>query len=580
MEKRLKDESIKNKLFRSLAICFVICTGVVIGAFYLVFRNELDNMHSTEMGRIVHFYSENINEVIDEMETICEVISTNYDIQQIVWKKPDKEKKLYLQERCNMNGRLALLTQSYTKVPYEIAVVLDDKRTFNYSQHSMKKDASFQKESWYKKARSITQNQWMWQETSQVFNSLIGPYLVVQKPIKNLQTNKVCGVVYVELAQTFLLDLMEDARDQNYAVSVEGSGHVLFKFGDTGKAARYTHHESAKLVNNWTMNVYMKDDVEYQLLMPVVLYFMLLIFILIVIFVMINFYFGKFITRPITQLVEKMNHLQIDSLTKPISVNTSLYEVRNLCESYNRMLKRIQRLIDHVKQEQVETQKAQYAVLQAQINPHFLYNTLDTIVWQIRTGEADAALKNLVDFSRYFRLSLGKGKQFVTIGDELEHTRIYLQLMSVRYMGQIRFSIESLDEEFLNYCCPKLILQPIVENSVNHGILEKESQSGIIKITVQKKERDIIIEIMDDGMGIRYQEVEKMNYFLRHYRQKETQQRTHGYGIFNINKRVQLLYGEEYGICIKSQYGEYTHVSVTLPAIAGGKEHGETDDCR
>lgn len=569
MKKHPESKSIKNKLFRSLAICFSICTGVVVGAFYFVFHSELDNMRSTEMSRIIYFYSEKFNNLVDEMETICEVISTNYDIQQTIWEKPSKDKKIYLRERCDMNGRLALLTQSYTKVPYEIALVLDDGRTFNYSQHSMKKDVQFQGQKGYERALVFPQRLWTWQKTSRVFNSLIGPYLIVQEPVKNLQTNEVCGIAYVELAETFLSDLLGDTRDQSYAVNVETGGHVLFQIGDAEMIKRHTHHESAELANNWTMNVYSKVDVEYQLVMQVALYFLLLIFILIMVFVIINFYFGKFITRPIIQLVDKMNHLKIDSLTKPISVDTSLYEVRNLCESYNRMLKRIQRLIDHVKQEQTETQKAQYAVLQAQINPHFLYNTLDTIAWQIRTDEADAALKNLVDFSRYFRLSLGKGKQFVTVGEELEHTRIYLHLMSVRYMGQIRFSITSLTEDILNYCCPKLILQPIVENSVNHGILERESQSGIITITVQKQEKDIFIEIMDDGMGIEHRELEKMNYFLRHSGQKELHQEPHGYGIFNINKRIQLLYGERYGIHIKSQSGEYTRVSVTIPALQG-----------
>ena len=592
-------KTIANKLFWSLALFFTICFVIVIISMSLLFQNEVDGIRKTETSRVTGYYSENFNKVINEMETICNIIGNNYDIQQMIRKNPPDNKKEYLKERCDINGRLALLVQSYTDVPYEIAFFLDDGRSFSYARYSLERDAEIQQAQWYKDTKK-QERIWSYGSEKKVFNSLVDSYMSLQIPMLNIKTNQACGVIYVALGIDDIRTLFSEV-DTGYSIQILSDSEVLIELGSIiENKMRGENKEQKELDNGWLMKVCLGDYSSMISDETYIFYFILLFLLLFSVFMIINFYFRRYITKPIMQLSREMKHLKMDSLTKPLQIRTSLDEVTTLTEGYNRMLKRIQNLLENVRQEQIENQKAQYAVLQAQINPHFLYNTLDTITWQIRTGETEKALKNLMDFSKYFRLSLSKGRQFISLESELEHTRIYLSLMSVRYLGQITYSIDCQTEEILSCQCPKLILQPIVENSVNHGILKKKSQSGVIAIAVQKVEQDIWIDIRDDGIGIAKEELECIREKLRvsaldytgveksegkaiekqkklEYSTVESQedwkkkedQNSKGYGIININRRIELLYGKRYGIQIFSVEGEYTLVRVTLPVKEG-----------
>lgn len=592
-------KTIANKLFWSLALFFTICFVIVIISMSLLFQNEVDGIRKTETSRVTGYYSENFNKVINEMETICNIIGNNYDIQQMIRKNPPVNKKEYLKERCDINGRLALLVQSYTDVPYEIAFFLDDGRSFSYARYSLERDAEIQQAQWYKDTKK-QERIWSYGSEKKVFNSLVDSYMSLQIPMLNIKTNQACGVIYVALGIDDIRTLFSEV-DTGYSIQILSDSEVLIEQGSIiENKMRGENKEQKELDNGWLMKVCLGDYSSMISDETYIFYFILLFLLLFSVFMIINFYFRRYITKPIMQLSREMKHLKMDSLTKPLQIRTSLDEVTTLTEGYNRMLKRIQNLLENVRQEQIENQKAQYAVLQAQINPHFLYNTLDTITWQIRTGETEKALKNLMDFSKYFRLSLSKGRQFISLESELEHTRIYLSLMSVRYLGQITYSIDCQTEEILLCQCPKLILQPIVENSVNHGILKKKSQSGVIAIAVQKVEQDIWIDIRDDGIGIAKEELECIREKLRvseldytgaeksegkaiekqkklEYSTVESQedwkkkedQNSKGYGIININRRIELLYGKRYGIQIFSVEGEYTLVRVTLPVKEG-----------
>lgn len=592
-------KTIANKLFWSLALFFTICFVIVTISISLLFQNEVDGIRKTETSRVTGYYSENFNKVINEMETICNIIGNNYDIQQMIRKNPPDNKKEYLKERCDINGRLALLVQSYTDVPYEIAFFLDDGRSFSYARYSLERDAEIQQAQWYKDTKK-QERIWSYGSEKKVFNSLVDSYMSLQIPMFNIKTNQACGVIYVALGIDDIRTLFSEV-DTGYSIQILSGSEVLIELGSIiENKMRGENKEQKELDNGWLMKVCLGDYSSMISDETYIFYFILLFLLLFSVFMIINFYFRRYITKPIMQLSREMKHLKMDSLTKPLQIRTSLDEVTTLTEGYNRMLKRIQNLLENVRQEQIENQKAQYAVLQAQINPHFLYNTLDTITWQIRTGETEKALKNLMDFSKYFRLSLSKGRQFISLESELEHTRIYLSLMSVRYLGQITYSIDCQTEEILSCQCPKLILQPIVENSVNHGILKKKSQSGVIAIAVQKVEQDIWIDIRDDGIGIAKEELECIREKLRvsaldytgaeksegkaiekqkklEYSTVESQedwkkkedQNGKGYGIININRRIELLYGKRYGIQIFSVEGEYTLVRVTLPVKEG-----------
>lgn len=198
--------------------------------------------------------------------------------------------------------------------------------------------------------------------------------------------------------------------------------------------------------------------------------------------------------------------------------------------------------------------------MQSQINPHFLYNTLDMINWlslKNSTGEVNSAVRALANF---YRLSLSGGKDIVTIADELKHVSYYLQIQNIRFGDKIK-SVIDVDKDVLEYSIPKITLQPIVENAIHHGILEKPDKTGVITVKGRKIENTIIITVSDDGIGIPEENLKSIMLY-------ESLSKTgSSYGIKNINERIKLIYGNDYGLNCTSVYGKGTTVEIRLAAV-------------
>ena len=216
---------------------------------------------------------------------------------------------------------------------------------------------------------------------------------------------------------------------------------------------------------------------------------------------------------------------------------------------------------EQVKEEQKQLRKAEFELLQAQINPHFLYNTLDAIVWSAEAGNQKQVVKMVGSLSDFFRTSLNKGKEIVTIKEELQHVRSYLEIQQIRYQDILTYEIDA-EDEIGGYKIPKITVQPIVENALYHGIKNKR---GGGKITVNGKSDgdDIVITVHDDGMGMDIDRLQQVQQSLVSGDENEKAI----YGLYNVNERIRLEFGEEYGIKIESIHGIGTTVTVRLPKI-------------
>ncbi|WP_026670849.1 sensor histidine kinase [Butyrivibrio sp. AE3006] len=216
---------------------------------------------------------------------------------------------------------------------------------------------------------------------------------------------------------------------------------------------------------------------------------------------------------------------------------------------------------EQVKEEQKQLRKAEFELLQAQINPHFLYNTLDAIVWSAEAGNQKQVVKMVGSLSDFFRTSLNKGKEIVTIKEELQHVRSYLEIQQIRYQDILTYEIDA-EDEIGGYKIPKITVQPIVENALYHGIKNKR---GGGKITVNGKSDgdDIVITVHDDGMGMDFDRLQQVQQSLVSGDENEKAI----YGLYNVNERIRLEFGEEYGIKIESIHGIGTTVTVRLPKI-------------
>jgi len=238
-------------------------------------------------------------------------------------------------------------------------------------------------------------------------------------------------------------------------------------------------------------------------------------------------------------------------------------EITELGMSFNIMIAKIKDLLDAKVKEQEYLKKAELRALQAQINPHFLYNTLDTIIWMAEAKQTDRVIEIVSALSSFFRISLSKGRDWITIGEEIERTRSYLTIQKIRYRDILDFKIE-IDDQILDFTILKLILQPLVENALYHGIKNKRHGGTIIVRAFQKKENEISLEVEDNGIGFT---PEKLALVQADLEDDSGDIRLEaGFGIDNVNKRIKLYYGKQYGLSIRSEYSVGTCVTLLIPA--------------
>ncbi|MBQ3793381.1 MAG: sensor histidine kinase [Lachnospiraceae bacterium] len=214
-----------------------------------------------------------------------------------------------------------------------------------------------------------------------------------------------------------------------------------------------------------------------------------------------------------------------------------------------------------VTREQKRLRKAELDLLQAQINPHFLYNTLDAIVWSAEAGNQKQVVSMVGSLSDFFRTSLNRGKEIITIREELQHVRSYLEIQQIRYQDILSYEI-SVPEDIFEYRIPKITLQPLVENALYHGIKNRRGGGKII-VSGENKEDCILLKVIDDGMGMTKERKAEVERGLR----EATPEESSIYGLYNINERIRLTYGGSYGIYLESEFEKGTVVTVRLPKI-------------
>jgi two-component system sensor histidine kinase YesM len=214
---------------------------------------------------------------------------------------------------------------------------------------------------------------------------------------------------------------------------------------------------------------------------------------------------------------------------------------------------------EQVTREPKQLRKAEFELLQAQINPHFLYNTLDAIVWSAEAGNEKQVVKMVGSLSDFFKSSLNKGKEIVTIREELQHVRSYLEIQQIRYQDILDYEIDVPEELYVNEI-PKITIQPVVENALYHGIKEKRG-GGRISVTGFEDGSDYCIKVSDNGKGMDEERLREVRAGLTDADPESKKI----YGLYNVNERIRLDFGDEYGLTIDSTYEEGTTVTIRLP---------------
>ncbi|HPT82418.1 MAG TPA: histidine kinase, partial [Limnochordia bacterium] len=281
--------------------------------------------------------------------------------------------------------------------------------------------------------------------------------------------------------------------------------------------------------------------------------------------VLLAAYLSHALSRPIKELQDLTNRAANNELSVHIEPSGN-DEIAQLGHSFNKMIRRIQDLMAENVKEQELLRKLELESLDNQIKPHFIYNTLDLIIGQLESNKTEEATYLIEALGNFFRLSLSKGREIVPIASEVEHVRNYLFIQQLRHGGEYRYEIIIEDEEILSKYIPRLLLQPLVENAIYHGIL-RAGREGTITIRASQRGGDIVFEIADDGMGIEPAKLEDINEVLRGLRPLNNEREY--FGLRNVNKRAQLRFGPEYGVVLESRLGQGTTAILTIRALEG-----------
>ena len=267
---------------------------------------------------------------------------------------------------------------------------------------------------------------------------------------------------------------------------------------------------------------------------------------------------SRSITAPLEELCRRARRVDAGDLTVQEPVPSEIREIRTLSEGMEQMIGRLDDQMGEIRRRQESLRRTELALLQAQINPHFLYNTMDTIIWLIEADKQQEAVEMVANLSSFFRHSLSKGEDVITLAEEERHVRSYLQIQHARYQDIMEYILD-IDPGLHDAMLPKLTLQPLVENALYHGIKLKRAK-GTIRITATLADGCVLLRVEDNGVGITPQRLAQLRDAM------ERQERV-GFGLSAVNQRLRLQFGPEYGLRLDSEEGQGTTVTARIPYV-------------
>ncbi|WP_127495385.1 cache domain-containing sensor histidine kinase [Paenibacillus glycanilyticus] len=365
------------------------------------------------------------------------------------------------------------------------------------------------------------------------------------------------NIVYHPQQQLIYSNLKSEKIDQ---VLAKGSGSFTTEEGKTSRI--YTIQDTGfgwKIVGVSYVNELIGNKREMQLSMVAAGVFCLIVGLLLAVFISRN------LSRPIKQLQEHMKKVEkgIFNIRVPIG---NPREIASLARTFNLMVVKIEELMSQVVREQEIKRKSELTALQAQINPHFLYNTLDSIIWMAEGKKTDEVVLMTSALARLFRSSISRGQELVPIRTEIEHVANYLTIQKIRYKDKLDFHID-VDPDIYGYRTLKVLLQPLLENAIYHGIKNRIG-TGTIQVTGGKRDGYIWLEVSDNGVGM---EAEALRTILE---PRRNDRESKGVGVVNVHERIQLYFGKDYGLTYRSVPDEGTTVTVRIAAIEGDELAG------
>lgn len=574
----------RNKMVMSYIFMALIPFAVFSIVSGFVFINQAQQTTMMHTAQTINQVCSSIDVYIGTIEKTANYISFELTNAPF-WKIQSESDKNWDVQKQSISDMMRNMASSHD----EIAGILIATKNDLYVSTGMSRISrdSFLNEQWYRQAeqfpdeiqlisdptgRNIVTNQ----------NYSVDDVFSLAKAVKDPKTGEVLGVI--------LFDIRHDIIQKSInSVTIGKKGFVFVTDADNNvvytpvnnivyrvnpvwlngssrefitakiQGGTYQIHSEKSAYTGWrTVGVFSTDEVMAGV--NTIIYILVACILITVAIVLVSsFQLAKTITKPIFKLQKLMKQAERGDLSVRFN---SRYddEIGDLGLSFNHMIIQIDHLIKMVYVEQQNKRFAELKSLQEQIKPHFLYNTLDTISWMAREYGAKDIVRLVDALTSMFRIGLSHGKDIISVKEEMTHVSNYLYIQKIRYKDKLNYQID-IDESLLGFKVPKLILQPLVENAIYHGIKEKRG-GGTISVTARRDDQLLIFKVHDDGAGIPAERLKELNHQLSQHTELDQKQ---SFGLFYIQERIQLCYGKNYGISIDSVLGEESTVTVTLP---------------
>ncbi len=582
-----------ESLYRRLILYFTLLMMIpIITAGSLIYRASDVRISDSALrlaAQVVEKDCESVAQVLNAMQSTANYVTADLEVQSIL------QETSFWEDTCDgtriaaLNARLQQLSKMHPEID-GIYLCFDNgkiarSRYYNIRQGYEQVRMSTEQ---YWSIRNHEDIQWMVsEEGSFVVDNMNNPVLGAARLMPLGKNGKSCGIVVVEVRQTYLNKVMRGDLGQRGVkyLQFERQG-ILLHEAEAGEQViesailrlkENAQQEKSKTfilrdriilsnflpIAGWrVVGIVFKSELrdESQSVFTIFLFITLLTFF---INVVLSRFLADFELQPIRKIQNYIRKVEKGNFGYPLSPDR-LDEIGDLAVSTQEMSVRIGELIETLKMEQERMRTAEFKALQAQINPHFLYNSLDSINWLIRRGDGEKASKMISALTTFFRIGLSKGHDVIPLQEELEHIRSYLAIQKIRYESQFEYLIYSSDE-IHNCLVPKLMLQPLVENALYHGIKPCE-RKGMLIIQALLIDGHIEIEVLDNGAGMDGDTLNASREAILH----TGQNKTNSYGVVSVNDRIQILAGTEYGLSFTSEQGTGTSVKIILPATQKG----------
>ena len=599
--KKKQKSSLKNRALSQTAVLIIVTMCIMVTVFYMVFHSRAFNERGKyEEENLVNMEAY-LNSYLEEVDSIAKNVNYNYYLQDYL-ETVIKEEDDYVDSGIGKNMRsYEMSSQAFSDTLLSradissIMIFGKKKMLLNRSMYTYQKVAlDYSKLDWYAKAVAKPQDAIITGPNRHSFFDTDDEVISLSREVQSYENGTFRGVILINLNMNKITEICNSFQEkqENFICIINDKGELVYEQQNGRERFAFDEKENRQELNTalgktkescfrlnyrgekylvtrtdmkttgWTLvsMVPYKSVMAETMAISGVMILAVAITLIVTLLLLNRILTG--VVKPLKKLEKYMVQVNPDNMDQRMEILTD-DEIGHLSMKFNQMMDRIRNLKEQVIEEQEDKRKYELQALQAQINPHFLYNTLDSIIWMAETNDSNIVAMTEA-LAKLFRISLNKGNEEISLERELEHVKNYLIIQSMRYADKFTYEISA--EPGVERCRTiKLILQPIVENCIYHGIKKKRG-TGKITIRAYRREQNLIIEVSDDGCGMPEEICRKI---LSDEIESENISGS-GIGVKNVNERIQLRFGKKYGLSYSSEEGIGTTVTYVLPYTEGG----------